>query len=241
MDYVTVHDAWFGTLRRVVTHGAHVASRGLGCLELRDEVFTVTHPTVEPIHCGLPDRDERVARYTHAEFELFEAGERRASKFAKHAKMWARLSNPDGTINSAYGWLVFHNQSCGKSKFAKHGPLTPWDWARCTLLADHDTRQAFLRFSLPSHQWAGNRDQVCTMHGNFLIRDSRLHLTMVMRSNDVIRGLVYDMPWFVSLQHKMLVELRSRYEYLTLGEYRHIAHSMHVYETDNELVEKILR
>ena len=117
---------------------------------------------------------------------------------------------------------------------------TPWQWAKDSLIKDKDTRQAILRFSLPSHQWMGNKDQVCTMHGNFLIRDDKLNFSIVMRSNDLMLGLVFDLPWFCSLMDKMIEELKPHYPNLTKGYYTHTVHSLHIYERDELKVKKML-
>jgi thymidylate synthase len=118
--------------------------------------------------------------------------------------------------------------------------MTPWEWAKESLLADKDTRQAILRFNLPEHCWQGNKDFVCTMHGNWLIREDKLNLTIVMRSNDAVLGLAYDLPWFCSLMDKMLEELKEKYPTLTKGTYTHLAHSLHIYEKNEELVKKMI-
>jgi thymidylate synthase len=118
--------------------------------------------------------------------------------------------------------------------------MTPWEWAKESLLADKDTRQAIMRFSLPEHQWMGNKDQTCTMHGNWLIRDNKLNLTITMRSQDMVKGAVYDWPWFCSLMDKMLVELKSAYPELAKGRYTHIVHSIHCYEKDTETILKMI-
>ena len=78
------------------------------------------------------------------------------------------------------------------------------------------------------------------MHGNFQIRDNQLNFAIVMRSNDLMKGLVYDMPWFVSLMDKMVEELKETYPHLTKGHYTHTAHSMHIYERDREAILKML-
>ena len=117
---------------------------------------------------------------------------------------------------------------------------TPWEWCLESLKNDKDTRQAILRFSLPEHQWMGNKDQTCTMHGNFLIRDDKLNLSIVMRSNDLVRGLVYDLPWFCGLIDKMIVDLRDAYPTLKKGTYTHTVHSLHIYEKDEKTILKML-
>lgn len=177
------------------------------------------------------ERNEKIKKYTHAEFDLYESGKNRAEDFAKHAPFWREIANPDGTVNSAYGYLIYVRRTCGERE-----PYTPWEWARTSLERDKDTRQAFIRFSLPEHQWFGNKDQVCTMHGQFMIRDDHLHLTIVMRSNDVVKGLVYDMPWFNWLIYKMRDQLIPTYPDLKIGTYTHFAHSLHMYERDLPLV-----
>jgi thymidylate synthase len=226
--YGTTHEAYKATVAACLS-GSHCRPRGQDILELEDYTFTVQFPSSEPIVVGIPERDASVARYTKREFSLYESGERSSAVWAKGAPLWRTIQNPDGTVNSNYGYLLFHNHSCGKSRHANHEPITPWTWAYQALLQDRDTRQAFIRFSLPAHQWLGNRDQVCTMHGNFRIREGKLNLTIVMRSNDVIRGLAYDMPWFCSLLPRMRDELLHRYPDLQIGTYTHFAHSMHLY------------
>ena len=238
--YETTHQAYLGALRAVVSLGGECGPRGERTTELINDCFTVRRPTDEAIITNDPERDAVVAKYTAAEFALYDSCENRASEFAKHAKMWSRLANPDGTVNSAYGHLLWLRASCGRSKFAKHKPMTPWTWAIHSLKQDRDTRQAFLRFSLPSHQWFGNKDQVCTMHGQFMIRGEALHLTVVMRSNDVVKGLAYDMPWFCSLMPKAIADLKSHYPDLRVGTYTHFAHSLHLYERDREAALRML-
>lgn len=205
-------------------------------------VGIVHEPSPEPIVTQDEERNAKIAKYTMAEFALYDSGTNAVEDFARHAPFWREIANPDGTVNSAYGHLIWKTHSCGHH--TKHQQLgygmTPWQWAAYQLTKDKDSRQAFLRFSLPEHQWIGNKDQVCTMHGNFLIRNDRLHLTIVMRSNDVVKGLVYDMPWFCSLMFRMQHELVTQYPDLKVGTYTHIAHSLHVYERDLPLVYSML-
>ena len=118
--------------------------------------------------------------------------------------------------------------------------FTPWEWCVESLKNDKDTRQAILRFSLPEHHWKGNKDFVCTLHGNFVIRNNKLNLSIVMRSNDLMLGLVYDLPWFISLMYKMRDELKDTYPDLEIGHYTHLAHSMHIYERDEEKIKKMI-
>jgi thymidylate synthase len=230
----TTHQAYLGALSDVFNaYQYRSAPRGQAIKEIVNYSFTVTHPTSEPIITHDEERNKVIANYTKLECELYNSMTNRLEDFEKASSFWSKIANEDGTIVSAYGFLIWRNRSCPNG-------LTPWDWAKQSLIADKDTRQAILRFSLPEHQRIGVKDFPCTMYGNFLIRNDQLHLTIIMRSNDLVLGLVYDLPWFASLLDKMIAELKSTYPTLTKGTYTHIANSMHYYERDHDKVKKML-
>jgi thymidylate synthase len=201
--------------------------------------FTVRQPAWDPIMTMDDERNKTIEEYTKAEFKLYEAGADQAEDFAKISKFWEKLQNPDGTLNSAYGKLLFHDQSCGNTQF--EGVMrTPFRWAMQALIADKDSRQAIMKFHKRQHLWVGCKDQVCTIYGIYHIRLDELIFTIRMRSNDVILGLVYDLPYFCLLQHYMLEALKPHYPGLKLGCYHHSADSMHLYEKNVDLAKRII-
>ena len=257
--YQTSHEAYVETLRDIYyNYDYRAAPRGLPVREKTDYTFRVLNPTNEPIVTKDPERNKVIEEYTRKEVELYNSCANTAEAFGKASKFWLNLANPDGTVNSAYGYLIWENKSHGNPYFEaiasgnegmlesgtshhlKQFKRTPWEWAKQSLIADKDTRQAILRFSLPSHQWNGNKDQTCTMHANFLIREDKLNLSVVMRSNDLVLGLVYDMPWFMSLIDRMVDELKPHYPNLTKGTYTHTVHSLHIYERNEEMVKRMI-
>lgn len=259
--YKDIHDAYLGTLEDVYfNYEYRAAPRGLSVREITDYSFRILNPVNEPIVTKDAERNKVIVNYTQKETELYNSCANTALEFGKASKFWEKLANPDGTVNSAYGYLIWENRSHGsrfemedvihesetedglKGFFRTKEPVmrTPWQWAKESLIADKDTRQAILRFSLPQHQWKGNKDQTCTMHANFLIREDKLNLSVVMRSNDMVLGLVYDMPWFVSLIDRMVLELKEYYPTLTKGTYTHTVHSLHIYEKNEDMVKKML-
>jgi thymidylate synthase len=262
--YETIHEAYLGTLQDIYFNPDYrSAPRGLPCREKTDYTFRIRNPINEPIRTKDLERNRVIADYTRKEVELYDSCSNKVEDFAKASKFWEKLANPDGTVNSAYGYLIWKKKSHGNSMFEQGFPerdpnlpgvllypnpsefkddykRTPWEWAKESLIADKDTRQAIVRFSLPEHQWIGNKDQTCTMHANFLIRDDKLNLSVVMRSNDMWLGLTYDLPWFVSLIDRMVDELKPHYPNLTKGVYTHTVHSLHVYERDAEKIHKAL-
>lgn len=249
--YLTTSDAYVGSLTDV-WHNAEYkcAPRGMPIRECLDYSFVVENPTSEPIKTFDEERNATIADYTSKEMELYYSGSNSAKDFGEASKFWLKLANPDGTVNSGYGYLIFKNKSHGNHQFehevepkyalSTQYMRTPWEWALASLKRDKDTRQALVRFSLPEHAWLGNKDFTCTTHANFLIRDNKLSLSVVMRSNDLVKGTAYDMPFFCSLLDKMLVDLKDTYPDLKKGHYYHMSHSSHIYEKDEQVVLKML-
>jgi len=248
--YKTIHEAYLGTIEDVLNDPDHVCSpRGQKILEKTDYQFKVLEPVAEPIVTMDPERNRTIAEYTAKEIALYDSGSNLVVDFAKASKFWEKIANPDGTINSAYGHLIWHKPSQGHRYFEPWSTTpnrtepkmrTPWDWAKQALVSDKDTRQAVMAFALPEHRWVGNKDQVCTLHGNWLIRNDRLNLSIVMRSNDLSKGLVYDISFMVGLIDRMLEELKPIYPDLHKGTYTHTVHSIHIYERDIPRMKKML-
>ena len=78
--------------------------------------------------------------------------DRNAETWGKITKFWNGIANPDGTVNSAYGWLIFGDRSCGDPPMNGKPLMTPWEWALKSLTTDKETRQAYLRISQPRHE-----------------------------------------------------------------------------------------
>ena len=163
-------------------------------------------------------------KYLKDELKLYFSGSNCLKEFGKASKFWEKISNDKKTVNSAYGYLLF-------KKLSSHG-LTQWQWAKQSLLSDLETRQAILHFNDSDHQYSGNLDFPCTIYGIFNIRKNKLNFTVSMRANDLVRGISYDVPFFLLLMQCMLLELRESYPNIELGNYTHFVNSMHLYERD---------
>lgn len=259
--YTNIHAAYLGTLADVYDNPDHTAEpRGQRTREKLDYQFKILDPKPEAILTEDYERNWVIRDYTAKEMALYDSCSNRVADFEQASKFWGKLANPDGTVNSAYGYLIWKNKSHGHKSFEvdafananpkasyeqlneidENNMRTPWEWAKLCLLSDKDTRQAILRFSLPEHFWVGNKDFTCTTHAIFMIRENRLNLTVCMRSNDLTLGLVYDLPWFISLIYKMRDELKAGYPTLEIGTYTHQVHSLHIYDRDEEKILKML-
>lgn len=103
------------------------------------------------------------------------------------------------------------------------------------LKADPDSRQAITTIWSSNYDLAENkRDYPCTLSFTFHIRDNRLNMRVHMRSNDVIKGVAYDFFQFTRVQIAMASVLG-----IEPGRYVHYADSLHLYDRDQALVEKL--
>ena len=260
--YENIHEAYLGTLADVYDNPDHICSpRGQQIREKLYYGFQITTPKNQAIETHDVRRNITIASYTKKECDLYNGGSCSADDFGKASKFWLDLANPDGTINSAYGHLIKFKKSHGNPLFEMHDELavsqfddieniiqqksieymrTPWEWCVDSLKADEHTRQAILRFSLPEHFYVGNKDMTCTLDGNFHIRNNELLFRVHMRSNDLTLGLVYDLPWFISLMGDMVNELKDVYPNLKVGTYTHIVDSLHIHDRDEEKILKML-
>lgn len=172
-------------------------------------------------------------KYLSKELCLYLMGAKDVTRFKQASSMWERLANPDNTINSAYGNLLFNIDARDMTGF------TQFDWSAESLEHDKESRQAIMHFNRTQHQVLDVKDFTCTMYGNFHIRDNKLNFKISMRSNDIFFGMTFDIPFFCVLQLMMLDRLKITYPNLTLGTYTHCADSLHLYEKDFKIINKM--
>ena len=134
--------------------------------------------------------------------------------------MWNRISDDGVTNNSAYGYLI--QKKHGFNQFVKIIEL---------LQKDPNTRRAVINLNTPNERVIETKDEPCTISLQFFVRDGKVDLTTVMRSNDIWFGLTFDIIYFTELQ-KWVADFLG-YEY---GTYTHFAGSFHTYERDYEKI-----
>ena len=226
----TFADVYEKALRDTLENPEYTSSpRGMEIKEISNAALVIDDP-----YFPLYENEVRSSqfKYIAGETVWYFTGRKDIEFIDKFSKFWKQLDNGDGTVNSAYGNLIFKEPlSDGRNQ---------WQWALDSLIDDRDSRQAILHFNKPSHQWQGNKDFVCTLNGVFQIRDNRLNFTVDMRSNDLILGTATDIAFFCLLQQQMLSHLQLHYPNLKMGNYTHIVHSLHIYERHFDLVKRML-
>lgn len=171
-------------------------------------------------------------RYLIGELNWYYQGRNDLKYIKQFSAFWEKIVNPDNkTLNSAYGYLIFEEQNPYGSEFK---------WALDSLINSKDTRQAIIRFNKPHHSFKNNKDFPCTMYAIFHIRNNKLHITVHMRSSDLIKGITYDIPFFQTLHHEMYLNLIKKYSDLKFGDFAFFTNSIHIYNNDFEIVENIL-
>lgn len=160
----------------------------------------------------LSEKRDLSLKYAIGELLWYLSGSNLVSSIAPYSKVWEKLSDDGETVNSAYGHRIHR-------RFG----FDQWEYVKGLLKADPLSRQAVIHIKEPNNQ--PTKDLPCTICIQYLIRDDKLHSTVYMRSNDIWMGFPYDVFCFTSLQVKMAMELG-----VGLGEYHHIAGSLHLYE-----------
>lgn len=149
--------------------------------------------------------------YAKQEWEWYQSGWPYVTEIKKVAKIWDRMHNGDDRVNSNYGYQWQRNGQLEKTiEQLKNNP---------------NTRQAWISLFDGKEKYHYQYDTPCTMCIGFDIKNNKLDMTVVMRSNDLIYGFCNDQYCFSMLQEYVANELN-----IEVGTYTHIAHDMHIYE-----------
>lgn len=220
------------------------APRGKPIKELIAPTFTLTDPRNRLIVS--PARN---VNYGFAVGELcwYVRGDFDLETMLYYNRRMSQFSDDGKTINSAYGYRMFKRRFA-ENRFSGMGhdsyDRSQLDNVLEELRRDPDSRRAVMHINEPhdldNATCRGSKDVPCTMSLQLLIRDHRLHMHVLMRSNDVVWGLPYDVFSFTCLQEAFLYMLREAGVPVDgLGCYHHTVGSLHVYDTHFGLAEEV--
>lgn len=203
--------------------------RGKPVRELIAASFTLTNPRNR-----LVLSPARAANYGFGVGELcwYLRGDRDLATMRYYNRRMVQFSDDGETINSAYGNRIFRPRWFGIGR----DEISQFDNVVAELRADPHSRRAVIHinepFDLRQAVQHGSKDVPCTMSLQLMIRDRRLHMHALMRSNDVVWGMPYDVFSFTSLQEAFLYTLQDEGVPVDdLGCYHHTAGSLHLYDT----------
>jgi len=130
--------------------------------------------------------------------------------YGKIPEIWKRMANPQGYVNSNYGYQWERNDQI--------------DYVINLLKTEPDTRQAVITILDMKEHDEFTYDTPCTYAIQFTILNGRLDMCVTMRSNDLWYGFCNDQYQFSKLQ-----EMISKRLDIDTGVYYHFAHNMHLY------------
>lgn len=205
----TVTDAFESAYNVVQEYGETVESRIGTTKHLTDVTITVHFP--ENNVCLSKARNLSL-RYLLAEIHWYLSGSNKVADIAPYAKMWNSLTDDGETVNSAYGYRIFHKFGFDQLQFVIE-----------KLKKNRYDRQAVIHIKEASD--APTKDTPCTCLLQFTCFKGKLSLHTYMRSNDVWLGLPYDMAFFTTL-----LKIVSNETGIPVGTYHHTVGDLHLYE-----------
>jgi thymidylate synthase len=103
-------------------------------------------------------------------------------------QIWKQVADPDGFINSNYGWMMHHPDN--GNQFGR---------VVAELKANPASRRAVAIYTRPTmwdeYNKNGRSDFCCTNAVQYLVRKGKVHAVVQMRSNDAVFGYKNDYAW----------------------------------------------
>ena len=175
--------------------------------------FTLENPHQKNINVLNPDRKFNL-EYAEAEWQWYLSGDPSIDKLGEIngsiPPIWETMADSDRKVRSNYGWQWERNHQLDK--------------VVAMLKTNPETRQAVISIYDGKEISTYSKDTPCTYAVQFTVLDNKLHMAVLMRSNDLWFGFCNDQYCFASLQ-ELVAERLS----MELGAYYHFAHNLHLY------------
>lgn len=189
-----------------------VEQRGLTAREWHPVMLEFWHPRRRLVTSY--GRPVNVA-FALAEVLWILGGRADVAMLAPYNSRMADYSDDGTSFNAAYGKRLRYS----------HGYDQLLD-VEATLANDPGSRQATaVEWHPDDMSLHTTKDRACNLLSHFMIRDGALDLMQVMRSNDIIWGLPYNIMQWTHVQEWMAARLQ-----VPVGKYVHVADSLHLYD-----------
>lgn len=238
-EFESVSESYIGLLKYVLEHGEEVSPRGMLTKEITPATIVINNPRKRVI-----DHPVRKLNYGFMIGELLWILQGKNDLSITHYnKQWANYSDDGQTLNGAYGQRIFNfdggdalieKEEEGQYEFYKIS-TNQFLEVYNRLSKDKDSRQGTISLFDPSKDFKDTKDVPCTNLMRFTVRNDKLNMMVVMRSNDLIYGTPYDIYNFTVIQ-----ELMAGFLGVEVGKYTHVVDSLHLYETHFELAKEIV-
>lgn len=211
---INLQEVYKTMLYDLMTEGLTTSPRGMETKEFIPCVFQISNPLSRII--ALQSRKMNLF-YGMLETMWYMNGDDNVEPLVFYNKQMANFSDDGAKLHGAYGArLIKKDQALDKSQFG-----LVYDKLR----NDSSSRQAVAIIWNPWEDHKQTKDVPCTVGFIFTIREDKLNMTTIMRSNDIVLGTTYDVFAFTIFQ-----EFLARKLGVGLGTYTHIANSFHIYD-----------
>lgn len=216
-------EIYINICKSILTNGKiikHKSDSNEDTKELRNFQFTLTD-----IDTAVLSVRDISLNYLCGELSWYMKGSKDLKYIAQFGKLWNKMSDDGKTVNSAYGDILFN----------RHG-FNQLETIINLLKEDKNSRRAVMNINVPNKNVITTHDEPCTICLQLLIRDDKLYMTAMMRSNDIWYGLPYDIVFFTCLQKIIANELN-----IECGTYTHFATSLHMYLRDEDKIKQVIQ
>lgn len=205
--FETANEAYEYMHNEIITNGIEFANTKA----LFNIGFTIENPTNKVITNKERNWNEE---YAAAEWAWYLSGDPRVTTlgelYGKIPAIWKNMADKNGEVNSNYGYQWKRNDQLENViNILKHG---------------YNTRQAAISIYDGKEINKYEFDTPCTYAIQFTVVQSKLYMSVYMRSNDLWYGFCNDQYQFASLQEMVAERLN-----LPVGTYYHHAHNLHLY------------
>lgn len=235
MQQLTVkyaRDAYLPSLQQLVDFGEPVDVRGRKTTEILNYVTEITEPWH---HCILIPSRRWNPWLAMSEALWILAGRNDVAALKPYNSRISDFSDDGNTLYGAYGARLYEQidpliERLRKDPSDRRAVLSIWDNSGMALVnAGVDERHILLHNDLT----VNSKDPPCNDMVFFKLRDNKLHMTVMCRSNDIHWGLyAVNLPTFGILQEYIAARLG-----VDMGTQTHLSNSFHVYTDDKAAVE----
>lgn len=212
----TANDMWIQAYNAVINSDS-VGSRNGTTREILHAALSINDPVQKWVSCRTPPIS---IGYALADLIWILAG----SDDAQVINYW------NTALPNYAGEYRYYPGAYGNRIFYKHG-INQLEKVYETLKNNPESRQAVIiiwdpKIDLPyCDGFSNNKDIPCNICSLIKVRNGKLEWTQIMRSNDLVLGLPYNIVQFTSIQ-----EILASWLNVEVGTYNHISDSLHIYE-----------
>jgi thymidylate synthase len=223
-EFACLDDAFVSILDLLLRQGSVIAPRAIPTREVTAYSFSINNPRRRYI--SIRDRKWSIA-YAIAELAWHLKGSDSVEEIAFYAPRWRRIAKGNTVTGSSYGARLFRSSDTQASQ---------WQRMLALLSQDAASRRAVLQFApTGADPLESEADIACALSLQLILRNGRLDAICTMRSNDVLLGLPYDVFLFTTFQEMAATALGCE-----LGRYHHQIGSLHLYDSQLDLAERVV-